>query len=130
MKVLTLLENEDNFSTHWLNRHANQLDSSLDSGLKTAIIYETITQNRKKSSLIEDFVYIDRATGQIKRQSFWSVIEMAKFDVQPNLVHHKFANDWAPPEEPSYKGSVARINNLLTQVHSMNMIVASKPISI
>lgn len=130
MKVLTILENEDNFSTHWLNRHANQLDSSLDSGLKTAIIYETITQNRKKSSLTEDFIYIDRATGQIKHQNFWSIIEMAKFDIQPNLTHHKFANDWAPPEEHSYKGSIARINNLLTQVHSINMIVASKPISI
>lgn len=130
MTVLALLENEDRFSTHWLNRHSNHLDSSLDKELQTAIIYETITQNRKQSSLSEDFVYIDRNSGQIKRATFWSIVEMTKFDVQPNLVHHKFSNEWAAPGEPSYKGSIVRINNLLKQVHAMNMIVASKPISI
>lgn len=130
MTVLQLLENEDRFSTHWLNRHSNQLDSSLDSGLKTAIIYEAITKGRNQTSLSEDFVYIDRTKGTIKRASFWSIIEMGKFNISPNLTNHQFNNEWAAPEQPSYKGSIARINNLLKQVHAMNMVVASQPISL
>lgn len=128
--VLEMLEVQGQFGTHWLNKHANHLDSSMDEDLRTAIIYEALTKNRSQLQQGGDFVFIDRSTGQIEHMSFWNVIDRNEFSTIPNIAHKKFANDWAGDTAPSYSGAFTRISNLLQAVHAMNIAVLSKPIAI
>lgn len=128
--VLEMLEVQGKFATHWLNKHSNHLDESMDEDLKTAIVYEALTKNRDAYQQSGDFVFIDRSTGQIEHASFWSVLNREEFSTIPNIAHKKLNNDWAGDAAPSYSGAFARISNLLQQVHAMNIAVLSKPIAI
>lgn len=128
--VLQMLEVQGQFGTHWLNKHANHLDSSMDEDLRTAIIYEALTKNRSDYQSSGDFVFIYRETGQIEHMNFWNVLDREEFSITPNVMHKKLNNDWAGDAAPSYSGAFTRISNLLQQVHAMNLAVLSKPIAI
>lgn len=128
--VLEMLETQGRFGTHWLNKHASYLDTSMDEDLKIALKYEALTSGRNKYQGYGDFVYIDRNSGQIEHAEFWDVVRREEFSTTPDIAHKKFNNDWGGDIEPSYSGAFARISNLLQQVHAINITVASKPIAI
>ena len=128
--ILEMLEVQGNFGTHWLNRHSNHLDSSMDNDLQTAIVYESLTKGRHRHQYCGDFVFIDRNSGQIEHASFLDVIRREDFSTVPNIMHKKFNNEWGGNAEPSYSGAFTRISNLLQQVHSMNVSILAKQITI
>lgn len=128
--VLSMLEAENNFGTHWMNMHACYLDNSLDNDLRIAIIYEGLSNSHSEISRSGDFVYIDRTIGQIEHMNFWSAVDMTNFRISPDITGKRLDNTWMPPKNPSKSGAYLRIANLLQEVHATNLYIASESISI
>ena len=68
--VLSMLDNENRFGTHWMNMHASQLDTSLDEDLRQAIIYDALVASKSELQRAGDFIYIDRNIGQVEHMHF------------------------------------------------------------
>lgn len=123
--VLSMLDNENRFGTHWMNMHASQLDTSLDEDLRQAIIYDALVASKSELQRAGDFIYIDRNIGQVEHMHFWDVVDMAEFHVIPDPTTQRLDNSWVSPKNPLGESAYARVGNLLQQVHATNMQILS-----
>lgn len=123
--VLSMLDNENRFGTHWMNMHASQLDTSLDIELRQAIIYDALVASKGELQRAGDFIYIDRNSGQVEHMHFWDVVDMAQFHVVPDPTTQRLDNSWVSPKRPLGESAYARVGNLLQQVHATNLQILS-----
>lgn len=125
--ILAMIEGENRFGTHWLNLHSNQLDSSLDNELEPIIVHEAL---KSETEQYGSFIHIDRTIGQIESRDYWSIINDEKFNISPNISNQRFSNTWVGSDRPNREDAYMRVNNILGQMHSINLQIASRPIVI
>lgn len=124
---IALLNQYDNFGTHWLNMHALGVPSAaFDNVLEKEIRYEALAHGNAFKD-VEDanvFIAIDRPTGKVAVASTKTLINTGdKFLISPNIGSIQFKNTWQGGRRKSQREAMNRVGTVINELHQVNLRV-------